>query len=148
MRGVVFASAIVAAFCFYVTLQLLFGAYGVYPSRDTRRYIRALEQHVEELQRIQERLKADVVALQINERRIEEEAQRIGYYDARDIVIRRTATTTAVADDNTFGHYLAPSTQADGDSRTLFRWMALTVGLLCLIFFALMDGGVRRDPHP
>lgn len=139
MKGIVFFYAIIAAICFYFTLQLLFGAYGVTTIAQTRQYAETLTIHIGELHNIQERLKEDVVALQIDPQRIEEEARRIGYYDPRDIVIRH-ADRMPIEQGNDFGRHLYSPSDIRGDSRALFRWLSFSFGLLCLIFFSLLDG--------
>lgn len=143
MKGVIFGHAIISAVCFYFILQLLFGAYGVTVINQTREYMETLEAHIDELQAIQEAVKEDVIALQIDPRRIEEEARRIGYYDPRDIVIRRPDSAPA-EEGNNFGNYLYSPTETRGDSRALFRWLSFSFGLLCLICFSLL-GGASAD---
>lgn len=144
MKGSIFINTVLAAFCFYLLLQLLFGFHGVHTMRQTRQYLTELEAHIDELEAIQQRLKEDVVALQVDPRRLEEEARRIGYYDPRDIVVRRSDGREE--GESGFGRYLYSPVQIRGDLRALFRWLSLVFALLCVIFFSLLDSArERRD---
>lgn len=138
MRSIIFIQSVLITICFYFVLQLFFGSYGLGAIRDQDKYLEILVAHIEALQDTQEQLKEDLVALQIDSQRIEEEARRIGYYAPSDVVIRRVPHEP-VESGNDFGSYLYSPTDIRGDSRALFRWLAIIFGLLYLIVFSLID---------
>jgi len=144
VRGVIFFNAFLSACIFYLLLQLFFGSQGIYSLQQNKGYARDLEAHIVALEEIQERLKEDVIALQVSEERLREEAHRIGYYDRNDIVIRREGDQS-FADENDFGRYLYSPVDTRGDSRALFRWLALTFGLVALIVLGLFESRAHRE---
>lgn len=139
MRGRNFLISFSSAIVLYLSLQIIFGVYGIISYQDLHRYFTELSTYNDDLKRVQSELEETIIDLQKNDLRLLREANRAGFYSATDIVIRFLAQPNkeAYAQRNSIQIREMPIGE---DRSALFRIVAIVLFLSIYLFLTIFTG--------